>query len=205
MPTDYRARYRVLSATSMAAPHIAGVAALLLEANPRLTPDAVREVLRRTARPIAGCQPYACGNGLVDARAAVDLVRGVHNIKKLTRPDGSTSWAAEQVTTWTGTVGASLFGTAHDAHTVTVPAGATSLDATITWANGLADLDLALDRPDGSTAVSAVNSITQLPNGAKAETASTASPAAGTWRVDASGFASVSTPYTGTASTYTPL
>jgi serine protease AprX len=205
MPTDYWARYMVLSGTSMAAPHIAGVAALLLEANPRLTPDAVREVLRRTARPVAGCQPYACGNGLVDARAAVDLVRGVHNVKKLTRSDGTTYWAAEQVTTWTGTVGASLFGTAHDAHTVTVPAGATSLDATITWANGLADLDLALVRPDGSTAVSAVNSITQLPNGAKAETASTASPAAGTWRVDASGFVAVSTPYTGTASTYTPL
>jgi serine protease AprX len=205
MRTDYWARYMVLSGTSMAAPHIAGVASLLLEANPRLTPDAVREVLRRTARPIAGCQPYACGNGLVDARAAVDLVRGVHNIKKLTRPDGSTSWAAEQVTTWTGTVGASLFGTAHDVHNVTVPAGALSLDATITWTNGVADLDLALVRPDGSTAVSAVNSITQLPDGAKAETASTASPVAGVWRVDASGFVSLSTPDTGTASTYVPL
>jgi uncharacterized protein YfaP (DUF2135 family) len=102
-------------------------------------------------------------------------------------------------------VGVSLFGTAHDLHAVEVPAGATSLDATITWADGLADLDLALVRPDGSTAVSAINSITELPNGAKAETASAASPVAGTWRVDASGFVSVSTPYTGTASTYTPL
>jgi hypothetical protein len=50
-----------------------------------------------------------------------------------------------------------------------------------------------------------VNSIAQLPSGAKAESASAPSPVAGTWRVDASGFVSVSTPYTGTASTYSPM
>ncbi len=41
-----------LSGTSQAAPHVAGVAALLLSANPALTADQVRHALQVTARPL---------------------------------------------------------------------------------------------------------------------------------------------------------
>ena len=65
-----------LSGTSMASPHIAGAAALLLEANPILTPDQVRQVLQVTAVPLAGEGPfYRAGYGFIDVKAAVDLVR----------------------------------------------------------------------------------------------------------------------------------
>lgn len=62
--------YTHLSGTSMAAPHIAGVAALILDANASLTPLEVKDILQRTASSM----PYAAweaGAGYVDAHAAV--------------------------------------------------------------------------------------------------------------------------------------
>jgi minor extracellular serine protease Vpr len=44
--------YAVLSGTSMAAPHVAGAAALLLEAEPDLDPFEVRDRLQNTAEPV---------------------------------------------------------------------------------------------------------------------------------------------------------
>lgn len=45
----YATMYDSLSGTSMACPHVAGLAALLRSANPSLGPDGVRNVLQRTA------------------------------------------------------------------------------------------------------------------------------------------------------------
>ena len=65
-----------LSGTSMASPHIAGAAALLLQARPSLTPDQVRQVLQVTAVPLTGDAPFwRAGYGFVDVAAAVELVR----------------------------------------------------------------------------------------------------------------------------------
>lgn len=65
-----------LSGTSFAAPHVAGVAALLRQARPDLTPDQIRKVLEVTASPTSGRDPaWRAGFGVIDAVAAVDLVR----------------------------------------------------------------------------------------------------------------------------------
>lgn len=62
--------YAHYQGTSMATPHIAGVAALMLAANPALTPDQVESLLKSSARTFpAPCT--GCGTGLVDANAAV--------------------------------------------------------------------------------------------------------------------------------------
>ena len=65
-----------LSGTSMASPHVSGLAALLLQARPSLTPDQVRQIMQVTAVPLGGDVPFwQNGYGFVDASAAVDLVR----------------------------------------------------------------------------------------------------------------------------------
>jgi subtilisin family serine protease len=81
MPADDP--YRYLQGTSMAAPHVAGVVALLYQAKTDITPEQVREALEATAnsdltaqenRPDYTDTPIAgqFGYGLVDAMAAVD-------------------------------------------------------------------------------------------------------------------------------------
>ncbi len=67
--------YLSLSGTSMAAPVVAGTVALLLEANPHLTPNAVKAILQYTAEVLPDQGPLQQGAGLVNARGAVRLAR----------------------------------------------------------------------------------------------------------------------------------
>ena len=63
--------YTYLIGTSMAAPHLAGTVALMLDANPNLTPDQVKSIVVATAKPMPGCPVIDCGAGYLDAAAAV--------------------------------------------------------------------------------------------------------------------------------------
>jgi serine protease AprX len=67
--------YRKMSGTSMSAPHIAGVAVLLLERNPTLTPLQVRKILMDSAKSIesAEASPNTQGKGLVDVVKALQM------------------------------------------------------------------------------------------------------------------------------------
>lgn len=57
--------------TSIAAPVVSGVCAQMLEANPRLTPAQVRQIVQQTARPLEHLPAERQGYGVLDAHAAV--------------------------------------------------------------------------------------------------------------------------------------
>ncbi len=64
--------YAYYNGTSMASPHVAGVAALLLSCEPALTPAQVLARLKSTALPRTAEQcPNGCGAGLLNAAAAI--------------------------------------------------------------------------------------------------------------------------------------
>ena len=54
----------------MAAPHVAGVAALLLQKNPSLSPNQVKQILTGTAKALS-YNFYTEGNGRLDALSAI--------------------------------------------------------------------------------------------------------------------------------------
>ncbi|WP_240948490.1 S8 family serine peptidase [Bacillus sp. RO1] len=63
--------YTTFSGTSMAAPHVAGIIALLLEVNPALNGLEIKEILENTATPMDGYSKWETGSGYVDAYKAV--------------------------------------------------------------------------------------------------------------------------------------
>ncbi|MFN3387104.1 MAG: S8 family serine peptidase, partial [Candidatus Thermochlorobacter sp.] len=72
--------YVVANGTSFSCPIVAGVAALLLSANPALTPVQVRNILRQTASQ-SHAPNREMGWGIVNARAALERVRQVSSIE----------------------------------------------------------------------------------------------------------------------------
>ena len=66
------AGYQVTTGTSVAAAHVSGIAALMIERNPALDPDAVHEILTSSAKPLApGGRDDRFGWGLVDPTRAL--------------------------------------------------------------------------------------------------------------------------------------
>lgn len=70
-----RTDYASFQGTSMATPHVAGVAALVRAANKTLTPAQVRDILKSTATALGPNDNNEYGSGLVNSDAAVQLAR----------------------------------------------------------------------------------------------------------------------------------
>ncbi|GAA2518581.1 S8 family peptidase [Streptomyces levis] len=68
--------YAYYQGTSMATPHVAGLAALMKSAVPALTPAQIESAIKANARPLPGTCSGGCGAGLADAAKTVQAVKG---------------------------------------------------------------------------------------------------------------------------------
>ncbi|MBV8297861.1 MAG: S8 family peptidase, partial [Acidimicrobiia bacterium] len=78
-PTYVDGSYRKGSGTSMSTGVVSGSVALMLQANPALTPDRVKYSLAATARNVASNDPMAVGSGLIDVYGAARAPAGLAN------------------------------------------------------------------------------------------------------------------------------
>jgi len=74
LPVNFLPFYTQISGTSMATPHVAGVVALMLDADPTLSAGEVKHILVDTASRMPGYDEWQVGAGYVNAYAAVDKV-----------------------------------------------------------------------------------------------------------------------------------
>lgn len=84
--------YLSLSGTSMAAPVVAGTVALMLQANPALTPNLVKAILQYTAEHRAKIDDLTQGGGFLNARGAVQLASTLANPNAAPIPLDPTRW-----------------------------------------------------------------------------------------------------------------
>lgn len=155
--------YAYYQGTSMAAPHVAAVAALMFAKNSALTPDQVESMLKSTARAFPGTCSQ-CGSGIVNASAAVDAAGGGGGGGGTNVPEvesNNTLATAQSVTanpaTVSGTMGSS---SDTDYFKVTVGAGKT-LTSTLT-PNASSDYDLYLYNASGTQLASSVKGTGQV-------------------------------------------
>ncbi|MFD9255492.1 S8 family peptidase [Streptomyces bottropensis] len=167
--------YDYYQGTSMAAPHIAGLAALVKSANSALTPAQIESAIKTNSRALPGACSGGCGAGLADAAKTVQAVTGggstggttFTNTTAVSIPDnGAAIESSIAVTGRTGNAPSTL---------------QVGVDITHTYRG---DLVLTLVAPDGSTyplkassSDSADNLVTTYSVNASSEVAN------GTWKL----------------------
>jgi len=90
--TSYKP-YLSLSGTSMAAPVVTGTVALMLQANPALTPNAVKAILQYTAQVYPGYDFLTQGAGFLNTRGAVQLAHFFRTARPGARFPKSKAWS----------------------------------------------------------------------------------------------------------------
>ncbi|QOW19737.1 S8 family serine peptidase [Lysobacter ciconiae] len=168
--------YGTMSGTSMAAPHVAGVVALMQSAAAAnggvKTPAQIEAALKSTLRPFPVSIDKAIGNGIVDAKAAVDAMGGGGGNPPDPDPVGGTLTKGTPVTGLSAATGATVN------YTFQVPAGATNLSFKMSGGSG--DADMYIKR--GTAPTDSSYDCRPWLSG-NTETCTFASPTAGTYHV----------------------
>jgi serine protease AprX len=87
--------YLSLSGTSMAAPVVSGTVALMLQANPNLTPNLIKAILQYTAQSYPGYSPLRQGAGFLNTLGAVRLAKFYLNPRSGDRMPMQSVWSRQ--------------------------------------------------------------------------------------------------------------
>jgi serine protease AprX len=192
--------YTVASGTSMATPHVSGIVALMLEANPDLTPQNVIDILECSATPMDGYHAFEVGAGFVDALAAVQMAEAGQTRCTLSLNDapfqacfegGEFEGAALPAGYALWEQGDASLATLHE---IEVPAGVDALYASMDWTVPVENIYMFLLDPDGNEVASSAG-LLDVPINERAVL--TTSPVAGTWTLAVVGRINLVTPYSG--------
>ncbi len=101
--------YVYYNGTSMATPHVTGIASLMLSVNPSLTPGQVLAKITSTARAfptgtVRDCTTSLCGAGIIDAAAAVQAAIGIITTTTTTLASSVNPATSGSTVTFTATV-----------------------------------------------------------------------------------------------------
>ncbi len=181
--TNELQHYTTSNGTSFSAPQVAGAIALMLEANPSLTPAQVKDILQRSATPLAPYYLYEAGAGMLNVHAAV--LEAAFPTRRIgtwrgTLDRNQVEFATDAPTEFSGTVQS---GSPTDIY-VTIPEGAVSASVRISWGPIWSTNDLGLSLYDSSGNLSGQSNTLNLTGlTGKRESVTLLAPAAGTWRV----------------------
>jgi serine protease AprX len=195
--------YTAMSGTSMATPHMSGLAALMLEVNPALNMDGVLHLVRSTANPIftqdavtgltRQVAEWEGGAGYANAYAAVRAASDTAGSRTTTVTTALPGWTGSvNLTVKLPVLDVTLVEASHS-HTLSVPSGANALRISTNWGNPALDLDMYVYDPSGNLVASSATGTSAK------ESVSIAYPVAGAWRVQLKGYLNTPTSYTGTA------
>lgn len=146
--------YASYNGTSMATPHVAGVAALMLAKNAALTPDQVESMLKSSARafPVSP-GTTTIGAGIVDAKKAVDTAMGSQPTALAEGESNNTVATARAVTVAHARIAGTVASTTDtDYFRVSVAAGRT-LSATLNHTVSTQNYQLYLYNAAGTSAL----------------------------------------------------
>jgi serine protease AprX len=193
--------YTTASGTSMSAPHVSGIVALMLEARPQLSAQNVIDILEGTAASMPDYEYWQVGAGFANALAAVKAAeKGQINFPPSTK--GKTpAYQLLAGEDWAGTVlpgGYTLDGISDalaDDTTVEVGSDVDALYAEIEWANEAESVYLFLYDPDGNEVESSA-ALTDI-GSVRFRTVVTTNPDPGTWTIRVVGRVNAITDYRG--------
>ncbi|MGM0920476.1 MAG: S8 family serine peptidase [Bacillota bacterium] len=186
----YLPYYTTMSGTSMATPHVAGIVALILEANPLLSPAEVKQILEQTVTNMPGYESWEAGAGYVNAYAAVDKAfndtaygKTVNSTKTFNSNVQSSTERKEFSLDYNP-----LTFVSKNQYEFTVGEGISSLVAKVDGKGLLEEtgnpINLVLIAPDGTEYSSGVSLLFVLYTD---RTVSVSSPASGTWKAEIRG------------------